>query len=95
MSSSIYVYVCVWVYVTCLVYVYCLIYKYIYIYIYEIIYMHTHTHIYIYNNNRIYIRYINIYLIHAILTANPSSIPDIEHSPYYIALGSTQPHKVI
>ena len=34
----------------------------------------------------------NIYLFFIIII---SSILDIEHNPYYIALGSTQTHKVI
>ena len=37
-----------------------------------------------------YINLMNIYL----LLYNSSTL-DIEHSPYYIALGSTQTHKVI
>ena len=40
----------------------------------------------------IYIYLIYIYLL---LFLFNSSILDIEHSPYYIALGSTQTHKVI
>ena len=43
-------------------------------------------------NIHIYI-YIYIY-IHLFLLYN-SSIQDIEHSPYYIAFGSPQTHKVI
>ena len=40
------------------------------------------------------IEYINLTYINLSLLYN-SSILDIEHSPYYIALGSTQIHKVI
>ena len=45
--------------------------------------------------------YIFIYLIHGIETATPGfhrvffTKQQSEHSPYYIALGSTQTHKVI
>ena len=38
--------------------------------------------------------YINLIYIHLLLLYN-SSILDIEHSPYHIALASTQTHKVI
>ena len=41
-----------------------------------------------------YIYLIYIYLL-LLLLLNNSSILDIEHSPYYIALGSPQTHKVI
>ena len=44
--------------------------------------VHTYNHTYIY-----------IYLL--LLLLYNSSILDIEHSPYNIALGSTQTHKVI
>ena len=40
------------------------------------------------------IRYINLIYIYLLLLYN-SSILDIEHSPYHIALGSTVTHKVI
>ena len=40
------------------------------------------------------IRFINQLYIYLLLLYN-SSILDIEHSPYYIALGSPQTHKVI
>ena len=39
-------------------------------------------------------KYINLICIYLLLLYN-SSILDIEHSPYYIALGSPQTHKVI
>ena len=42
----------------------------------------------------IYIYQIYIYLLLLLLLYN-SSILNIEHSPHYIALGSTQTHKVI
>ena len=42
----------------------------------------------------IYLFIIIIIIIIIIISYN-SSILDIEHSPYYIALGSTQTHKVI
>ena len=55
----------------------------IYIYIYIYIYMYIYIYIYIYIM-------INEY-IYLILLLYNSSILDIEHSPYYIALGSTPP----
>ena len=39
------------------------------------------------------IKYINLIYIYILLY--DSSILDIEHSPYYIALDSTQTHKVV
>ena len=42
----------------------------------------------------IYIKYMYLIYIYLLLLYN-SSILYIEHSPYYIALGSTQTHKVI
>ena len=39
-------------------------------------------------------KYIYLIYIYLLLLYN-SSILDIEHSPYYVALGSTQTHKVI
>ena len=52
-----------------------------YIYIYTYIYSYIHIYIYIY-----------IYLL---LSLYNRSILDIEHSPYYIALGSTLNHRGI
>ena len=54
--------------------------------------------IYIYNvyiiyNVNMYIYIVYIYL--SLLLLYNSSIIDIEHSPYYIALDSTHTHKVI
>ena len=40
------------------------------------------------------IKYINLLYIYLLLLYN-GSILDIEHSPYYIALGSPQTHKMI
>ena len=41
------------------------------------------------------IKYINLIFIYLLLLLYNRSILDIEHSPYYIALGSTQTHIVI
>ena len=40
-------------------------------------------------------KYINLIFIYLLLLLYNSSILDIEHSPYYIALGSPHTHKVI
>ena len=40
------------------------------------------------------IKYINLLYIYLLLLYN-SSVQDIEHSPYYIILGSLQTHKMI
>ena len=46
------------------------------------------------NNNNQAVKKIYLIYIHLVLLYN-SSILDFEHSPYYIALGSTHTHKVI
>ena len=51
-------------------------------------------YIIIINNKFQWIEYIYLIYIYLLLLYN-SSILDIEHYPYYIALGSTQTHKVI
>ena len=70
------------------------IYIYIYIYIYMIVVLPKNPWnpgiaVYIPWIEYIYVIYIYLSLLYN------SSILDIEHSPYYIALGSTHTHKVI
>ena len=69
------------------------VYIYIYIYIYiKISFMYL-SELNSFENPLI--KYIHLIYIYLLLLFYNSSILDIEHSPFYIALGLTQTHKVI